>query len=155
MGVETDFTVKLSFPVRFSLSLTDTGSFLVPPGSTTKVGWRCTGVDLMASKIEVQFLTIKTFAWFFFFFLWCHLACNRVAFQNASQARTPRGKHLSSVCRCTFLSSVLTAVEVVSHKGVNNSQDVPSECHHISICDSKRGGDGQPERKKWFLSSSY
>ena len=43
---------------------------------------------------------------------------------------------------------ILTAVEVVSHKGVNNSQDVPSECHHISTCDSKRGGDGQPARKK-------
>ena len=25
---------------------------------------------------------------------------------------------------------------------MNNNQDVPSECHHASKCDSKRGGGG-------------
>ena len=29
---------------------------------------------------------------------------------------------------------------MVSHKGINNNQDVPSECHHASICDGKRVG---------------
>ena len=43
------------------------------------------------------------------------------------------------------------AVEVVSHKGMNNNQDVPSECHHISICDSKRGGDGPASEKKMIF----
>ena len=44
------------------------------------------------------------------------------------------------MCLGTFLSTVLTAVEAVSHKGMNKNQDVPSECHHASIFDSKRGG---------------
>ena len=37
-------TLHQSFPspVQLSLSLTDTGILLVPPGSTTKVGWRRT-----------------------------------------------------------------------------------------------------------------
>ena len=37
-------TLHQSFPslVGLSLSLTDTGAILVPPGSTTKMGWRCT-----------------------------------------------------------------------------------------------------------------
>ena len=29
---------------------------------------------------------------------------------------------------------------MVSHKGMKNNQDVPSGCHHASICDSKRVG---------------
>ena len=29
---------------------------------------------------------------------------------------------------------------MVSHKGMKNNQDVPSECHHASICESKRVG---------------
>ena len=44
-------------------------------------------VDLMASQIDVQFLTIKTFVWFLLF-LWCHPECNRVAFWDASQVET-------------------------------------------------------------------
>ena len=43
---------------------------------------------------------------------------------------------------------ILTAVETVSHKGMNNNQDVPSECHHTSICDGKRGGGGLASEKK-------
>ena len=37
-------TFHQSFPslVRLSLSLTDAGAVLVPSGSTTEVGWRCT-----------------------------------------------------------------------------------------------------------------
>ena len=33
---------SFSFPVGLSLSLTDTGNILIPPGSTTQMGWRCT-----------------------------------------------------------------------------------------------------------------
>ena len=45
---------------------------------------------------------------------------------------------------CAYVHSwiVLTAVETVSHKEMNNNQDVLSECHHASTCDSKRGGRG-------------
>ena len=46
-----------------------------------------------------------------------------------------------------FLSTILTTVEMVTHKGMNN-QDVPSECHHASICDSKRGGGGLASEEK-------
>ena len=46
-----------------------------------------------------------------------------------------------------FLSTILTTVEMVSHKGMNG-QDVPSECHHASICDSKRGGRGLASEEK-------
>ena len=46
------------------------------------------------------------------------------------------------MCPGTFLSTVLTAVEAVSHKGMNKNQDAPSECHHASIFDHKRGGGG-------------
>ena len=46
-----------------------------------------------------------------------------------------------------FLSTILTTVEMVSHKGMNN-QDVPSECHHASIRDSKRGGGGLASEEK-------
>ena len=35
---------KLSFLVGLSLSLTDAGAVLDPPGSTTEMGWRCTRV---------------------------------------------------------------------------------------------------------------
>ena len=41
-----------------------------------------------------------------------------------------------------FLNTTLTAVEAVSHEGTNNDQDVPSERHHASVHDSKRGGGG-------------
>ena len=50
-------------------------------------GGEAPGVDLMASQIDVQFLTIKTFVWFLLF-LWCHPECNRVAFWDASQVET-------------------------------------------------------------------
>ena len=36
--------------------------------------------------------------------------------------------------------SVLTTVEAVSHKGMNNNQDISSECCHITICESERVG---------------
>ena len=49
---------------------------------------------------------------------------------------------------CTFLSTVLTTVGMVSHKGVNNNQDVPTECHHASICDSKRSCGGLAGEEK-------
>ena len=41
-GVDRLYTKSFSFLVRLSLSLTDTGAVLVPPGSTTKTGWGCT-----------------------------------------------------------------------------------------------------------------
>ena len=60
----------------------------------TGLGGDVSGVDLMASQTNVQFLTIKAF-----------LASDatqgeiRVTFQNASQAKTARGSiHLPSAC---------------------------------------------------------
>ena len=47
-----------------------------------------------------------------------------------------------------FLSTVLTAVEMVSYKETNNSQDVSSECHQSSKCDRKRGGGGLASEEK-------
>ena len=38
------------------------------------------------------------------------------------------------------------AVEMVGHKGINNNQDVPSECHHASR--AKEVVEGWPARKK-------
>ena len=50
---------------------------------------------------------------------------------------------------CTFLSAVLTTVEMVSHKGMKKKpQDVPSECHHASIYDSRRGTGGLASEEK-------
>ena len=40
------------------------------------------------------------------------------------------------------------AVEIVSRKGMNDNQDVPSECHHTSKCDGKRGGGGLASEEK-------
>ena len=70
-----------------------------------------------------------------------------VAFWNVSQARTTRGS-IRLTCACAFLSTVLTAVEMVSHQGMDNNQDVPSECRHASICDSKRSGGGSVSEEK-------
>ena len=61
-GVDRRYTKSFSFLVGLSLSLTNAGTVLVPPGSTTKMGWGCTGVDLMASLLDVQLFTF-------------HLAC--------------------------------------------------------------------------------
>ena len=57
------------------------------------------------------------------------------------------------MCLSIFLSTVVTAVETVSHKGMNNNQDVPSECHHTSIRDGKRdcGGLASEERVIFVL----
>ena len=52
------------------------------------------------------------------------------------------------MCLCTFLNTVLTEVEAVSHKGMNSNHDVLSECHHASIYDSKRGGGGLASKEK-------
>ena len=52
------------------------------------------------------------------------------------------------MCLCAFLSTVLTAVEAESHRGMNDNQDVPSECLHARICDSKRGGGGSVSEDK-------
>ena len=52
------------------------------------------------------------------------------------------------MCLGSFLSIVLNTVEMVSHKGANNNQDVPSKCHHASQCDSKRGGGGLASEEK-------
>ena len=52
-GVDRHYTKSFSFLIGLSLSLTDTGAVRIPPGSTNKTGWRCTGVDLMASLTDV------------------------------------------------------------------------------------------------------
>ena len=41
-GVDRHYTQSFSFLVGLSLSLTDAGAVLVPPGSTTEMGWGCT-----------------------------------------------------------------------------------------------------------------
>ena len=41
-GVDRLYTKSFSFPDGLSLSLTDAGVTLVPPGSTTEMGWGCT-----------------------------------------------------------------------------------------------------------------
>ena len=41
-GVDRRYTKSFSFLVGLSLSLTDAGAVLVPPGSTTEMGWGCT-----------------------------------------------------------------------------------------------------------------
>ena len=80
---------SFSFLVGFSLSLTDIGNILIPPGSTTETGWGCTKGRSDGIPDDVQFLTIKTL-----------LASDatqgaiRVTFQNASQANTAVGNIL-------------------------------------------------------------
>ena len=37
---------------------------------------------------------------------------------------------------------------MVNHKGMNNNQDVPSECHHASKCDSKTVCGGLASEEK-------
>jgi len=54
------------------------------------------------------------------------------------------------MCLYTFLSTVLTAVEAVSHKGMNSNHDIPSERHHVTICDNKRSGGELSEEKMIF-----
>ena len=44
-----------------------------------------------------------------------------------------QGEHPSYLCPRTFQGTVLTAVEMVSHEAMNNSQDVSSDCHHTSV----------------------
>ena len=41
-GVDRLYTKGFSFLVGLSLSLTIAGSVVVPPGSPTEAGWRCT-----------------------------------------------------------------------------------------------------------------
>ena len=86
MGVETGLPPKLPSLAGVNLSLT-TGIPLLPlPILPLRWGGDASGVDLMASQTNVQFLTIKAF-----------LASDatqgaiRVTFQNASQAKTTKG----------------------------------------------------------------
>ena len=60
------------------------------------------------------------------------------------------------MCPCTFLSTILTIVEVLSQKGVNNNQDVPYECHHSSIYEVSQWGksDFCPQATRVNASSS-
>ena len=36
----------------------------------------------------------------------------------------------------------------MNHKEINSNQDVPSECHHTSICDRERGCGGLTREEK-------
>ena len=81
-------------------------------------------------------------------FLWCCPGWSRVAFLECFPRQDYSEKHPFSVCLSTFLSTVLTAVDMVSHKGMNNHQGVPPECHHSSICDSKRDRGRLPSEEK-------
>ena len=59
VGVDRRYTKSLSFLVGHSLSLTDAGAVLIPPGSTTEMGWDVPGVDLIASLLDVQLFTLN------------------------------------------------------------------------------------------------
>ena len=39
-------------------------------------------------------------------------------------------------------------IEMVSRKGMDNNQDVFTECHHVSICNSKRSCGGLASEEK-------
>ena len=130
-------TLHWSFPslVRPSLSLTNADVLLIHLCSITKAGWRCTRGRPDGIPIDFQFLTTKSFdllEWFPRIFLKLRL------WGEASVLHVP----------CTFLSTILAAVETVSHKGTNSNQDVPSECHHAGICDSKRDSGGLASKEK-------
>ena len=59
-GVDRRYTKSFSFLVGLSLSLTDTGTVCVPPGSTTEMGGGdVPGVDLIASLLDVQLFTLN------------------------------------------------------------------------------------------------
>ena len=61
MGVETGLPPKLPSLAKVNLSLTDAGVLLSSlPVLPPRRGGDAPGVDLMASQIDVQFLTIKT-----------------------------------------------------------------------------------------------
>ena len=59
-----------------------------------------------------------------------------------------QGKHPCSVCLYIFLSTVLTAVDAVNRKEMNNNQDVPSECHHARTRNSKKSCGGMVSEEK-------
>lgn len=61
MGLETDFPPKLPSLARANLSLTGEGVLLPTPlVLPPRHGGDAPGLDLMASQIDVQVLTIKT-----------------------------------------------------------------------------------------------
>ena len=63
MGVETGLLPKLPSLARVDLSLIDAGiPLLFFPVLPLRQSGDAPGVDLVASQIDVQFLTIKTFA---------------------------------------------------------------------------------------------
>ena len=137
-----------SFPslVRLNLSLTDAGTLLVPPSSTTEVGWKCTrGRPDVIPKWFISLPPRPLIS--FVLFLWCHPGCNS-SFLEYFPSWDYQGKHPSYVCLCTFLRIVLTGVKAMSHKEANNNQDVPPELHHASVCDSKRRGGGSASEEK-------
>ena len=121
-------------------------ALLIPPGSTSRWGGDAPGVDLMASQIDFWFHT-TTFVWLVLF-LWRHPGWSRVVFWTVSQARTPRGSiHLPYACAHFWVLS-WPKLDLVSYKEMNNNQDVPSECQHASIHESKRGGGGSTSEEK-------
>ena len=87
-------------------------------------------------------------------FLWCCPGRSRVAFLECFPSQDYYEKHPFHVCLSTFLSTVLTAVDMTSHKGMHNNQGVPSECHHTSICDSKTDCGRLPSEEKVSLASA-
>ena len=107
------------------------------------------GVDLMASQTDFQFLTTKTFVWFAVF-LWCHPGWSRIIFQNVSQARTTRGSiRLMHACELSW------AAETVSYKGTETiKMSLLSVTTPVSVRGKKVVEDWLA-KKKWFFSSSY
>ena len=68
--------------------------------------------------------------------------------ENKAKERLEIGISGFSAVAYGISSSCLAAVETVSHKGTNSNQDVPSECHHAGICDSKRDSGGLASKEK-------
>ena len=70
-----------------------------------------------------------------------------LAFRNVSRVVLPGGASILPVPTHVPGYSA-DCSRNVSHEVINNSQNVSSDCHHTSMCDSKEVVQGWPVRKK-------
>ena len=138
-----------SFPslVGLSLSLTDTGILLIPPGSTIEAGWRCTrgrpdGIPDWFCSIPPRPLICP--------FLWCHHGWSRLAFRNVSQVILPGGATILPVP----MRVLMTVERWVTKRWTTAKMSLLSVTMPVYVI-AKEVAEGWPARKKWFLSSSY
>ena len=149
-------TFHQSFPslVRLSLSLTDAGTLLVPCGSATEAGWRCTtgrpdGIPNWFSSIPT-----RPSIWFFPF-LWCLPGCKRAVSRNVSRARTVRGSiHCTCACTPPWVQSWPQWRWSVIKGWTTTKMSLLSVTTPVYVR-AKEGVEDRPARKNWFLSSSY